>query len=193
MPVLQKTSMEDALAKVESLLGGLVVDAHLNYGHVDITVLPENFVEVAKRLRDGDGVRCRFFTFMSAVDWTAFGGGDESSGPQASEEAEGKRPPLEVLLHVYSPEYVIHVTVHVPLTSEPYRCPSISSVYLGAMWAERETHEMFGIDFEGHPALVNLYLPEDFEGNPLRKSFKLATRVVKSWPGAKDPEEAGGR
>jgi NADH:ubiquinone oxidoreductase subunit C len=55
---------------------------------------------------------------------------------------------------------------------------------------------MFGIDFEGHPRLVNLYLTEDFEGNPGLKSFKLPARTtVKDWPGAKDPEEAaaGGR
>ena len=184
MSVLEKISHDDALTRVQSLLDGLLVDAHLNYGHVDITCVPENLVEVATKLRDGEGVRCRFFTFMSAVDWTAFG--------EASDDDEAKRPPLEVLIHLYSPEHVIHVTIHVPLTSEPFRCPSISKVFLGALWGERETHEMFGIEFEGHPALVNLYLPEDFEGNPLRKTFKLATRVVKQWPGAKDPEEAAG-
>jgi NADH-quinone oxidoreductase subunit C len=187
MPILEKISHDDALTRVEGLLEGLLSDAHLNYGHVDVTCVPENLVEVARRLRDGDGVKCRFFTFLSAVDWTTFGSED------GGDEAESKRPPLEVLIHLYSPEHVIHVTIHVPLTAEPYKCPSISGVYLGALWHERETAEMFGIDFEGHPALVNLYLPEDFEGNPMRKSFKLATRIVKAWPGAKDPEEAGGR
>ena len=183
MPVLERVSRDDALGRVQGLLGDLLSDAHLNYGHVDITCVPENLPEVAKKLRDADGVRCRFFTFLSAVDWTAFEEGDSE---------ESKRPPLEVLIHLYSPEHVIHVTIHVPLTSEPFLCPSISGIYLGALWHERETHEMFGIDFEGHPGLVNLYLPEDFDGNPLRKSFKLATRVVKQWPGAKDPEEAAG-
>jgi NADH-quinone oxidoreductase subunit C len=74
-------------------------------------------------------------------------------------------------------------------------CPSITDLFHGALWHERETHEMFGIDFAGHPRLVNLYLPEDFVGNPMRKAFKLPGRVIKDWPGAKDPEEAaaGGR
>jgi NADH:ubiquinone oxidoreductase subunit C len=53
---------------------------------------------------------------------------------------------------------------------------------------------MFGVTFEGHPNPKNLYLPDDFEGHPLLKSFKLASRTYKSWPGAKDPSEAeGGR
>jgi NADH-quinone oxidoreductase subunit C len=51
---------------------------------------------------------------------------------------------------------------------------------------------MFGIDFEGHPGLINLYLPEDFDGHPGLRSFKLPSRFVKDWPGAKDPEEAAG-
>jgi NADH-quinone oxidoreductase subunit C len=87
------------------------------------------------------------------------------------------------------------VNVHVPLDFNRPECPSITDVYVGAQWHERETWEMFGIDFPGHPRLVNLYLPEDFEGHPLLKSFKLPSRSVKEWPGAKDPEEAtaGGR
>jgi NADH-quinone oxidoreductase subunit C len=84
----------------------------------------------------------------------------------------------------------------VPVDPEYPVCPSITSLYPGANWHERETYEMFGVVFEGHPRLVHLYLPEDFEGRPLLKSFRLSTRVVKDWPGAKDPEEAaagGGR
>jgi NADH-quinone oxidoreductase subunit C len=61
--------------------------------------------------------------------------------------------------------------------------PTISDLYPGANWHERETWELFGIGFEGHPQLVKLLLPEQFEGHPLRKDFKLMTRVAKPWPG----------
>lgn len=61
-------------------------------------------------------------------------------------------------------------------------------VYPGANWHEREAAEMFGISFEGHPNLVQLYLPGGFEGHPLRKSFPLLTREVKPWPGTVDVE-----
>ncbi|MFD6423993.1 NADH-quinone oxidoreductase subunit C [Streptomyces sp. NPDC060198] len=68
--------------------------------------------------------------------------------------------------------------------------PTAIDVYAGAAWHERETHEMFGIGFEGHPHLVPLLLPEGFEGHPLRKDFVLAARVAKAWPGAKEPGES---
>jgi NADH-quinone oxidoreductase subunit C len=61
-------------------------------------------------------------------------------------------------------------------------------VYAGANWHERETHEMFGIGFAGHPDLRNMYLPGDFEGYPMRKDFPLLARMVKPWPGIVDVE-----
>jgi NADH-quinone oxidoreductase subunit C len=61
-------------------------------------------------------------------------------------------------------------------------------VYPGADWHERETWEMYGFVFDGHPALRHLYLPSGFEGHPLRKDFPLLSRVVKPWPGLVDVE-----
>jgi len=74
---------------------------------------------------------------------------------------------------------------------------SITDLYAGAAWHERETHEMFGIDFVGFDdgtglGLRPLLLPDGFEGTPLRKSFVLAARASKPWPGAKEPGEGGG-
>ncbi|MDJ0347698.1 NADH-quinone oxidoreductase subunit C, partial [Streptomyces sp. PH10-H1] len=68
--------------------------------------------------------------------------------------------------------------------------PTATDIFAGAGWHERETHEMFGIDCAGHPHLVPLLLPEEFEGHPLRKDFVLAARVAKAWPGAKEPGES---
>ena len=73
---------------------------------------------------------------------------------------------------------------------------SATGLWAGAAWHERETHEMFGIDFEGFDdgtglGLRPLLLPNGFEGTPLRKSFVLASRASKAWPGAKEPGEGG--
>ena len=71
---------------------------------------------------------------------------------------------------------------------------SATSLWAGAAWHERETHEMFGIDFERFDdgtglGLRPLLLPNGFDGTPLRKSFVLAARASKAWPGAKEPGE----
>ena len=73
---------------------------------------------------------------------------------------------------------------------------SATGLWAGAAWHERETYEMFGIDFEDFQdgsglGLRPLLLPNGFEGTPLRKSFVLASRASKPWPGAKEPGEGG--
>lgn len=185
MPVVLRVAPEEALERVTAAVGDLVTEARLNFEQVDLVCEPRDFPAVMRAVRDHEGLECRFFTFLSGVDRTTFGGRDD----------EAKHGGLEVLCHVYSPDHAIHVNVHVPVDLEHPVCPTITGVYAGANWHERECHEMFGIDFEAHPNLVKLYLPEDFEGHPLRKSFRLPAREVKDWPGAKDPEEAaaGGR
>jgi NADH-quinone oxidoreductase subunit C len=172
-------SVEAALNRIEAALGQ-ARNVRLNHGQIDLDCDPGDLVETMQTLRDDPELECKFFTFMSGVDRSTFK--DDPGG-------------LEVLIHVYSPTRVVHVNVHVPVDASAPTCPSISQIYSGALWHERETHEMFGVDFPDHPSLVNLYLPEDFQGHPLLKSFKLPGRVVKEWPGAKDPEEAaaGGR
>ena len=91
-----------------------------------------------------------------------------------------------------------NVTTHVGLTlkadldeAEP-RIESLVPLYRGADWHERETWEMYGFDFTGHPGLRHLYLPTEFEGYPLRKDFPLLARIVKPWPGLVDVEPMPG-
>jgi NADH-quinone oxidoreductase subunit C len=69
-------------------------------------------------------------------------------------------------------------------------CPTLTDLFRGADWMEREAYDMFGIDFVGHPSLLPRILTVDnFEGWPLRKEFMLASRVVKPWPGVAEPKE----
>ena len=75
------------------------------------------------------------------------------------------------------------------LPREAPAAPSIVDIYPGAAWHERETHEMFGVVFDGHPGLAPLLLPDGFEGHPLRKDFPLAARAAQEWPGAREPGE----
>jgi NADH-quinone oxidoreductase subunit C len=187
--VIQRVAADEALERVQTALGDRVSQVLLNYGQVDLVCEPSRLPDVARTLRDDDNLRFEFFTFMSAIDRSEFGGEDDR------EERERTGSTLDLLVHLYSPAFVMHVNIHVPMDIANPTAPTLTDVFRGANWHERETAEMFGIDFEGHPRLVNLYLPEDFEGHPGLRSFKLPTRAIKEWPGAKDPEEAaaGGR
>jgi NADH-quinone oxidoreductase subunit C len=117
-----------------------------------------------------DELGCDFFDWLSAVD----------------EMDEG----YSVVAHVWSTRRRHGVLVRTRISGQSPAVGSIVEVYAGAAWHERETYEMFGIDFPGHPALTPLLLPPEFEGHPLRKDFVLATRVAKAWPGAKEPGES---
>ncbi|ETK34269.1 NADH-quinone oxidoreductase subunit C [Microbispora sp. ATCC PTA-5024] len=95
-----------------------------------------------------------------------------------------------VVAHVFNPVAVAHLLVRTRVPRADPRLPTATGVFRGANWHERETYEMFGVVFEGHPDLRPLLLPDGFEGYPLRKDFVLAARVAKSWPGAKEPGES---
>ncbi|MBA9001373.1 MULTISPECIES: NADH-quinone oxidoreductase subunit C [Thermomonospora] len=115
---------------------------------------------------------CDYFDWLTAVD----------------ELEEGFR----VVAHVYSMQTRLHLLIRTLVSRRNPLLPSVTGVYRGAAWHERETYEMFGVVFDGHPDLRPLLLPDGFQGNPLRKDFVLAARVAKPWPGAKEPGESGG-
>ena len=95
---------------------------------------------------------------------------------------------FQVLARLYSIGRRIGVTLKADLDDENPRVQTWTGVYPGADWCERETWEMYGFTFDGHPNLTHLYLPGEFEGFPLRKDFPLLAREVKPWPGLVDVE-----
>ena len=95
---------------------------------------------------------------------------------------------FQVLARLYSITRRLGVTLKADLDDDAPRIQSWTGVYPGADWCERETWEMYGFSFDGHPNLVHLYLPGEFEGFPLRKDFPLLAREVKPWPGLVDVE-----
>lgn len=139
------------------------------FGPLALDVAPDRWVDVARALRDEVG--CCYFDWLSAVD----------------ELDDGFR----VLCHVArwgTP--VSHVVLRTLVNRQRPRLASLVPVWSGAGWHERETHEMFGVEFVGGDPMSTLLLPEGFEGHPLRKDFVLASRVAKAWPGAKEPGES---
>jgi len=137
------------------------------FGLLTLDVPAERWVDAASRARDAG---LTFFDWLSAVD----------------ELDDGFR----VVLHVANLTNHQRILLRTLIPRAAPRLDSLAAVYAGAAWHERETAEMFGIDFTGHPGLQPLLLPDGFEGNPLRKEFLLQARQDKPWPGAKEPGES---
>jgi NADH-quinone oxidoreductase subunit C len=142
----------------------------VSQGTVTVVVPPAGWLAALAFARDELG--CDFFDWLSAVDELDAG--------------------LAVVAHVYSLAGRHHLLLRTLVAPGSPVLPTATGIYRGAAWHERETHEMFGVHFTGHPGLAPLLLPDGFEGHPLRKDFVLAARVAKDWPGAKEPGDQGG-
>ena len=161
-----------------------------------------------------------YFCFLSGIDWMPNPdlsaeklwdpGADHSTGESVSGDSTpapsngngsgasyetgraGGDTRFQVFARVYNTTTNVGVTLKSDLDDADPRVDSWTSVYRGADWHERETWEMYGFEFFGHPGLRHIYLPADFEGYPLRKDFPLLAREVKPWPGLVDKEPIPG-
>ncbi len=141
------------------------------------TVAPDGWLAAATAARD-EGYA--FFDWLSAVDNTDL----------------DVDPGVDVVCHlldVSAPGRLRRLQLRTRI-ADGGEVASLTPLYAGAAWAERETHEMFGVGFPGYDdgtglGLRPLLLPDGFEGTPLRKSFVLAARASKAWPGGKEPGE----
>jgi NADH-quinone oxidoreductase subunit C len=118
-----------------------------------VTVPPDQWLALAECACDV--LRCRFFSFLTAVDWKDQG--------------------LEVVVRVDNLDDNVSLCMKTRLGPGVTACPSIARIYAGANWMEREGYDMFGIRFEGHPDLRRILLPDDWEGFPLLKSYAVDT------------------
>jgi NADH-quinone oxidoreductase subunit C len=146
---------------------------------VRLTVERERWVESVSAV----GEELPFFSWLSAIDWSR-----EVAVGEVAENAAELEERYEVLCRMSS---VRSADAAMVVTTVPKDDPTIDTLvgsFGGAEWHEREAAEMFGIEFVGHPNLTHLYLPDAFEGHPLRKSFALLSREVKPWPGTVDVE-----
>jgi NADH-quinone oxidoreductase subunit C len=148
--------------------GAVSVSGGGSFARSTVDVPAERWVDALRTARDE--LECDFFDWLGVVDLGGSG--------------------FQVVAHVWSTSHRCGLLVRTQAPPRAPEVPSIVSVYPGAAWHEREGHEMFGMDFPGHPDLAPLLLAPEFEGHPLRKDFVLASRVVKPWPGAVEPGES---
>ena len=150
-----------------------------NFDTLKINVDISSWIDTHKILKKDFDLS--FFNWLSAVDWD----NEVKTGDAPKEPVTPSFEILSCLSQTNSNNLVISSTV---ISKENAEIESLVDVFAGANWHEREAYEMFGINFLNHPNLTKLYLPDDYEGNPLLKSFELISREVKPWPGDVDVE-----
>ncbi len=208
---------EAMLEQLTGELGDALVGSHLVPG-VDLTIRVDRdaWADTAAFLRTGMGFA--YFNFLSAIDWmpSPFGRDMDSQVDIAIAASADPSPPggvatdpahagdgmeqgvaggdtrFQVFARVNDVVNHRAVTVKADLPDDDLSVATWVPVYAGANWHEREAWEMFGITFTGHPGLRHIYLPGEFEGNPLRKDYPLLARRVKPWPGIVDVEAMPG-
>ena len=158
----------------------------------ETVVLRRGFLlEVARFLRDDPALKMNFLVDLTAVDYSAFGKSHApaffaSSGvavrpsSQIPDEDPWPGPPSEarfaVTYHFYSLKHKHRLRLVIPVEEADPEVDSVTSLWAGADWLEREVWDMFGICFRGHPNLKRILMYEEFDGHPLRKDYPVNKR-----------------
>jgi len=143
----------DALGQtIVGALAGAASGHTIAFGQLTVNVQADRIVDVVKFLRDDSGCR-----FVSLIDVTAV-------------DYPGREKRFEVVYHFLSPTLNARIRLRAE-AGETTQVPSIISVFPGADWFERETYDLYGVIFTGHPDMRRLLTDYGFEGHPLRKDF----------------------
>ncbi len=147
-------ALKDLAAYIKEKLDAEVETATVAFGELTLTVAPGDIVEVLSFLKRDP--QCQFISFIdiSGADYPA------------------RENRFDVVYHLLSPRQNLRIRVKVQ-TDEETPVPSVTSVFPGADWFEREAYDLYGILFTGHPDLRRLLTDYGFEGHPLRKDFPL--------------------
>lgn len=173
---VEPTAVEQFATAVADAIGGTVSPAIRT---AKVTVPSDRWADAVRTARDQFGLV--YFSFLSAIDWA----NDVAVGDALAGDVDERYEVLCTLTELVDGK---RVTLATNIDKADPKLDSLVSIFPGADWHEREAHEMFSIDFTGHPNLENLYLPDGFVGHPLQKSYPLLSREVKPWPGTVDVE-----
>jgi NADH-quinone oxidoreductase subunit C len=129
-------------------------------GDLSVTLRPQDLRAVAAFLRDEPGLRYNFLENLCGVDYL------------------GRTPRFEVVAHLTSIDLAHRLALKVGAPEHDPRVPSLTSLFATANYQERETYDLLGIIFEGHPSLTRILMPDDWVGHPQRKDHPLGDEEV---------------
>lgn len=135
-----------------------ILDEAILRDELTLTVRKERIVEVCRFLREEPELAYVFLVDLCGVDYFP------------------REPRFEVVYHLRSLKNPSRLRLKVPLDGSQPSLPTVTSIWQGANWLEREAYDLYGIVFEGHPDLRRILTPDDMEDHPLRKDFPLQGR-----------------
>jgi NADH-quinone oxidoreductase subunit C len=156
-------------ALAERGVNGAVEQVTVDRGEITFYVARERLLDLCRTLRDDEALRFEMCMSVSGVDY-----------------GEDVVHRLHVVYHLLSMTYRRRIRLEVALDVDDAHLPSIVEVYPTADWHERETWDMFGVVFDGHPALTRILMPDDWDGHPQRKDYPLGGIPVE-YKGAQIP------
>lgn len=149
---------EDLAALIKTRFPEAIVGANIFRNELTLTVQKDALAEVARFLKENEDLDFDFLSDLCGVDRAETG------------------DVFEVVYHLYSLSKNHRLRLKAPVPSDAPNLPTVTGVWKTANWHERETYDMFGITFNGHPDLRKILTPDDFEGHPLRKDYPLDGR-----------------
>ncbi|WP_375484715.1 NADH-quinone oxidoreductase subunit C [uncultured Jatrophihabitans sp.] len=144
-------ALYDAYPQAAEAIDRVVVDRN----ELTLHLKREHLVDVARTLRDNENLRFELCSSVSGVDYL------------------GSTKRLHSVTHLTSMTYRYRLRLEVSVSVEDPHVPSLTGVYPTTDWQERETFDMFGIVYDGHPALTRILMPDDWDGHPQRKDYPL--------------------
>lgn len=144
--------------RIRRQFGDAITEAVATLGQQIVRVKKESLIQLCNFLHDDEEALFDMCTDLTAVHWP----------DRAGQE-------FDVVILLYSVPKNRRLRVKVSL-ADGEACPSVTSIWAGANWMEREVFDMFGLRFEGHPDLRRILLPADWPGHPLRKEYPIEYR-----------------
>ncbi len=144
---------------IEEKFPGQVLGTTTHAGQLGVMLRKDMIGDICRYLRDEPLIKMDHLADLTAVDYSAYPG---DTGPR-----------FEVVYNLISISYHHRIRLKVRLPEEEPKIDTVTSVWITANWHERETYDLMGIVFNGHPDLRRILLPDDWEGHPLRKEYPL--------------------
>ncbi len=136
-------------------------------GQMTLYVKKERVVDICRYLHDEQSMAFKYLRDLTAVDWM-----------------EKKDARFEVVYHLYSIKFKEMIRLKAAVSESDCSISSVTSIWRGADWHERECYDLFGITFKGHPDHRRILMPDDWEGHPLRKDYPVkGPGPDNEWPG----------